>query len=133
MRSEGKPKTMCQPGYCFMAGRCKSVRMPDDSLHQPHDKLFIGGFSDPVTAAAFLQAELPVGVSGLIAWTDLKFQSGTFIDSQFRHSKSDLLFATTVAGKDCRVYLLFEHQSAPDPWLALRLLRYMVRIWEAHI
>lgn len=29
--------------------------------------------------------------------------------------------------------MLFEHQSAPDPWLALRLLRYMVRIWEAQI
>ncbi len=107
--------------------------MADDSLHQPHDKLFKGGFSDPATAAAFLQAELPESVAGLISWDDLKLQSGTFIDSQFRHSESDLLFATTVAGKDCRVYLLFEHQSAPDPWLALRLLRYMVRIWESHI
>ena len=29
------------------------------------------------------------------------------------------------------VYLLFEHQSSPDPWLRLRLLRYCCRIREA--
>jgi hypothetical protein len=28
------------------------------------------------------------------------------------------------------LYLLFEHQSAEDPRIALRLLGYMVRIWE---
>ena len=27
--------------------------------------------------------------------------------------------------------LLFEHQSQPDRWMALRLLRYCCRIWEA--
>ncbi len=106
--------------------------MADDSLHNPHDKLFKSGFKDPATAAAFLSAELPACISSLVSWSDLKLQAGTFIDSQFRHTESDLLFSTTLAGKDCCVYLLFEHQSAPDPWLALRLLRYMVRIWEAH-
>ena len=29
------------------------------------------------------------------------------------------------------LYLLLEYQSAPDPWLRLRLLRYCCRIWEA--
>ena len=29
------------------------------------------------------------------------------------------------------MYLLFEHQSSPDRWLRLRLLRYCCRIWEA--
>ena len=117
---------------CLEAVGMHFVRMPDDSLHQPHDKLFKAGFSDPVTAAAFLRDQLPPVVSGLIEWSNLKLQSGTFIDSQFRHTESDLLFSTTVSGKSCQLYLLFEHQSSPDPWLALRLLRYMVRIWEAH-
>ena len=106
--------------------------MADDALHQPHDKLFKAGFSDPATAAAFLEAELPARISERIQWSDLKLQSGTFIDSHFRQSESDLLFCTTMAGRACHVYLLFEHQSAPDFWLALRLLRYMLRIWEAY-
>jgi hypothetical protein len=29
--------------------------MPDDPLHQPHDKLFRATFSDPWNAAAFLR------------------------------------------------------------------------------
>ncbi|WP_256439724.1 Rpn family recombination-promoting nuclease/putative transposase [Candidatus Chloroploca mongolica] len=28
------------------------------------------------------------------------------------------------------LYLLFEHQSTPDPWMRLRLLNYMCRIWD---
>ena len=28
------------------------------------------------------------------------------------------------------LYLLFEHQSRPDRWITLRLLRYCCRIWE---
>ena len=38
-----------------------------------------------------------------------------------------------MAGSDCLLYLLFEHQVTPDPTLALRLLRYMVRIWESRL
>ncbi|MEZ4468949.1 MAG: Rpn family recombination-promoting nuclease/putative transposase [bacterium] len=29
------------------------------------------------------------------------------------------------------VYLLFEHQSTPEPLMPFRLLRYMLRIWGA--
>ena len=28
------------------------------------------------------------------------------------------------------MYLLFEHQSSPDPWMRFRLLKYCCRIWE---
>lgn len=30
------------------------------------------------------------------------------------------------------MYLLFEHQSSLDVEMSYRLLRYMVRIWQAH-
>ena len=32
--------------------------MPDESLHQPHDKLFRATFSNPENAAAFLRHHL---------------------------------------------------------------------------
>ncbi len=35
-----------------------------------------------------------------------------------------------MGGKPARIYLLFEHQRSPQRMIALRLLRYMVRIWE---
>ena len=39
--------------------------------------------------------------------------------------------STPRPGKPVSMYLLFEHQSSPDPWMRLRLLRYGCRIWEA--
>jgi hypothetical protein len=107
--------------------------MPDDdeSIHQPHDKLFKGSFTDPINAAGFLRAELPAAVSAAIDWESLRPEPGSFVDSHFRHCESDLLFSGRCAGADCRIYVLFEHVSTPVPALALKLLRYMVRIWES--
>ena len=104
-----------------------------DPDHQAHDKLFKAGFSDPVNAAAFLKAELPASVSALIDWSSLRLESGSFVDSELRHCESDLLFSAHLDGREALIHLLFEHQSTRDPWMALRLLRYMVRIWEARI
>lgn len=104
--------------------------MPEDSIHQPHDKLFKQGFSDPANAAGFLRHQFPASLSGQIDWDHLTLQSGSFVDSHFRQHESDLLFAARLRDSDCLLYLLFEHQLAEDPLIALRLLRYMVRIWE---
>jgi hypothetical protein len=107
--------------------------MPDKTDHQPHDKLFKAGFSDPTTAAAFLQSQLSPELSSAITWNQLALQPGSFIDSHFRHSESDLLFSAPLHGSDCLIHLLFEHQVREDHWIALRLLRYMVRIWESRV
>ena len=60
-------------------------------------------------------------------------QGGTFIDEDLRESQSDLLYQVehVATGHPVLMYMLFEHQSSPDPWLRLRLLRYCCRIWEA--
>jgi len=42
-----------------------------------------------------------------------------------------LLFSASFGGGDCLVYLLFEYQVNEDPFIGLRLLRYLVRIWES--
>jgi hypothetical protein len=102
-------------------------------MHQPHDKLFKAGFSDPKNSAGFLRSQLPSAVVDVIDWSSLILQSGSFIDSQFRHSESDLLFHATAVKHPVAFYLLFEHQTVEDRHLALRLLRYMVRIWEKHL
>lgn len=106
--------------------------MPDDedSLHQPHDKLFKLGFSDPATAAAFLREQIPSRISTAIDWENLKLLPGTFIDPRFRAHESDLLFSAPLPECEVRIYLLFEHQTTEDKAIALRLLRYMVSIWE---
>lgn len=104
--------------------------MPHEEIHQPHDKLFKAGFSVPANTAAFLSAHLPAPLTQKIAWPDLKLEPGSFIDEAFQHCESDLLFSTTLSGSACLIYLLFEHQRQNDPWIALRLLKYQIGIWE---
>ena len=99
-------------------------------LHQPHDKLFTAAFGVPENAAGFLRAQLPSRLANAIDWESLCPQPGSFVDSAFRRSHTDLLFSASIDGRETLLYLLFEHQSACDPRLPLRLLRYLVRIWE---
>ena len=106
--------------------------MPDE-IHHPHDKIFRSGLSDPINAGAFLKNEIPEAVATLIDWSRLRLEPGSFVDSHFRSSQSDLLFSAPLADRECFIYLLFEHQISRDPLLALRLLRYMIRIWEAFL
>ena len=102
-------------------------------MHQPHDKLFKAGFSDPETTARFLRSQLPPALTAAIDWSSLRLEPGCFIDSHFRQSESDLLFHARAGEQAVAIYLLFEHQTTEDRYIALRLLRYMVRIWETHL
>ena len=102
----------------------------DRPLHQPSDKLVKSTFTDPSNAAGFFEAHLEPLVAAEVDWGSLQLENSSFIDEEMVGSESDLLFsAKTRAGK-ALLYLLFEHQSREDPWMGLRLLRYMVRIWE---
>ena len=50
-------------------------------MHQPHDKLFKAGFSDPETTARFLRSQLPPALTAAIDWSSLRLEPGSFIDS----------------------------------------------------
>ena len=102
-------------------------------IHQPHDRLFRAVFSDAGEAASLLQAALPDTVRSNFDWRTLTLVEGTFIDEDLRESQSDLFYQVehVETGQPVSMYLLFEHQSSPDPWMRLRLLRYCCRIWEA--
>jgi hypothetical protein len=104
--------------------------MPDDPLHQPHDKLFRATFSDPANAAAFLRHHLGSGEASSFDWSSLALLSGSFIDDQMHGFEADLLFSVKTGPSEALVYILWEHQHSEDPGMALRLLTYMVRIWD---
>jgi hypothetical protein len=104
----------------------------ESPLHQPHDKLVKSTFSDPDNARAFLQAHLPRKLTRRIDWSTLNLASGSFIDPEFAATSSDLLFTAQIDDRPAFLYILFEHQNQEDPLIALRLLTYMVRIWNDH-
>ena len=107
--------------------------MSESPLHQPHDKLVKSTFSDPDNARAFLQAHLPRKLARCIDWNSLTLVSGSFIDPEFAATSSDLLFTAQIDSQPAFLYILFEHQNQEDPLIALRLLTYMVRIWNDYL
>jgi hypothetical protein len=99
-------------------------------LASPHDTLFKTLFSRPERAAEVLRHVLPADIARRIDWSTLTREPGSFIDETMHSSQADLLFSAALDGEVVRLYVLFEHQSTFDRWMPLRLLRYMVRIWE---
>jgi len=98
----------------------------------PHDALFKSAFSQPDVARGELELLLPEAISAHVDLATLEVRPGSFVDEDLRHTHTDLLYAIrTTSGRDAFVYVLFEHQSSFDATMPLRLLRYVVRVWES--
>jgi predicted transposase/invertase (TIGR01784 family) len=53
------------------------------------------------------------------------------VDPELRQTETDLLFTARLrTGHPVLLYVLLEHQSTVDRWMALRMLRYVVRLVE---
>ena len=102
----------------------------DRDIWSPHDRLFKQMLGEPKNAASFLESNLPRGLTSHIDLGALEVLHASFIDAQFAQSEADLLFSAPIANRPGYVYILFEHQSSPDAFMALRLLGYMVRVWK---
>ncbi|MFV8750632.1 Rpn family recombination-promoting nuclease/putative transposase [Nannocystaceae bacterium ST9] len=98
--------------------------------HRPHDSLFKSAFRQPENAAALARCHLPSSIDAQIRWSTMALVSGSFVDQTLADRHSDLLFEVETEIGRTFVYLLFEHQSSNHPRMPLRMLVYMVRIWE---
>jgi predicted transposase/invertase (TIGR01784 family) len=97
----------------------------------PHDALFKAVFGQPEHARGALRAVLPAEVVDALDWRTLAPCPGSFVDPALAGRHTDLLFSVAWRGSgEALVYALFEHQSTSDDRMPLRLLTYLVRIWE---
>jgi hypothetical protein len=99
--------------------------------HNAHDLLFRSTFSQLEHAASILRLLLPPALISRLNWSTLALCPGSFIDEALAERFTDLLFSINLSGRPAHLYLLFEHESSPEPLMALRMLRYEVRIWDA--
>ena len=104
--------------------------MSSQFIQNPHDALFKQMFSKTEIARSFFENYLPEELRDRPDWSTLNLLPGTYTDEHLRGSESDLLYTVKLNGHAVNLYCLFEHQSTPDDWMAFRLLRYIVRIWE---
>ena len=96
----------------------------------PHDSMFKEFFSRPENAQEIFKSRLPADVVAEIDWGTLTLQPGSFVKSDLHQTHSDLLFTAELAGQSIFLYLLFEHQTTVDDSMPLRLLGYILEIWQ---
>ncbi|MGW0182058.1 Rpn family recombination-promoting nuclease/putative transposase [Nocardia sp. NPDC003345] len=99
----------------------------------PHDAYFRKVMARPDNAASELRAVLPDTISARIDWPTLELQPGSFVSPELRNRYSDLLFRARLDGHPAYLYILTEHQSSSDRFMAFRMLEYMVAIWRQHL
>ncbi|MGI5222361.1 Rpn family recombination-promoting nuclease/putative transposase [Nocardia sp. CA-290969] len=99
----------------------------------PHDGLFKGVYSRKAEIAGILRANLPKAIITRIDLGCLELQPGSYIEQNLRSLYSDLLFRTRLSGHDAYIYILVEHQSCPDRFMPMRMLRYLLGIWTQHL
>ena len=97
-----------------------------------NDGFFKAIFSQPEHATAFFKSHLPPAITAQIDWPSLLVLPGSFVKSSLQQVHSDLLFSVRIGERETLLYLLFEHQSTPDPAMPLRLLGYMTEIFTRH-
>ncbi len=101
------------------------------TVHHPHDHFFRESFRKREIIENFLQEYLPPVLLNEIDLDTLQLEEGSYIDEELRIHQTDMLYRVqTIRNQRLWLYLLFDHKSAPDRWVILQLLRYMVRIWE---
>jgi predicted transposase YdaD len=97
----------------------------------PHDLLVRYTFENPERAAAELRVALPPFVVAQVNWESLKAERNSVVDPELRETETDLLFSARLKdGRQVLFYVLLEHQSTVERWMALRLLSYVVRQLE---
>lgn len=99
----------------------------------PHDRLFKATFCQVRRASELFRAVLPPRLARQLDFSTLTLQAGSFVDDTLAARYSDLLFKIQYAGRGVFLYLLFEHQSRPDPLMPYRLMRYMADIWARYL
>lgn len=101
-------------------------------IRPKHDELFRKALENPIVAREFFEAHLPQRVRNKVDIATLKIEKESFIEEKLKTSISDVLFSVKFDGNDGYLYILTEHQSKPDHFMALRLLNYKIKIIERH-
>src|SRR3990167_1475835 len=102
------------------------------NIHHPHDKLFRASMQYPEVAKEFLELHLPESILKQLALNSIVVCPNSYIDEELRLLQSDVLLKTQVSCQETYFYILAEHQKQPDKLMPFRLVKYMVRIWDAH-
>ncbi|MFO7802992.1 MAG: Rpn family recombination-promoting nuclease/putative transposase [Desulfovermiculus sp.] len=107
--------------------------MASKGEYAPHEGLFHKVFRNPDNTKYFLQQHLSPDIQRSIDLDSLRLENVSYVDDNLKKHFADLVFSLMLRGEEfpsARVYLLFEHKSAPAPLVGMQILRYMALQWK---
>jgi predicted transposase/invertase (TIGR01784 family) len=96
-----------------------------------HDRYLKDALSNKKSLIEFLRRFLPPVLFNLLDLKTVELMSDSFVDESVDEHLSDKMIRVRLKGfGEIFIYILLEHKSSPDKWVALQLLRYLVQFWE---
>ena len=106
----------------------------DTSSERPkHDALIRKALENPIVAKEFFEMHLPKEIKAMFSSHTLKMEKESFVEADLKHSISDILFSAKFKNDTGYLWILLEHQSTPDHFMAFRLFKYMTDIASRHL
>jgi predicted transposase/invertase (TIGR01784 family) len=105
----------------------------NNDINISHDGFFKKSMEKPKVAREFFESHLPKHILERADLSTLKPEKDSFIDIALGTAYVDMLFSVNIDKEIGYFYLLAEHQSNPDYWMAFRLHKYMLRIYDSHL
>ena len=108
-------------------------------ITNPHDSCFRQLMTQPENARSFFERYLTPDVKVSIDLDTLALQSGSAVTEAFQQLHSDILYRVNFHDNDQAapqsgyLYTLVEHQSTPDPAMAVRLWQYKAALLLKHV
>ena len=103
----------------------------EENLHNAHDKLFKATFQYVEAVVELVNFLFTREEAAVIDTEHLKLDTTHSISNGLQEFFSDVIYSTKQKGskRNVLITLLLEHKSAPDIFVLVQLLNYMVSIW----
>ncbi|XP_044732998.1 recombination-promoting nuclease pSLT051-like [Chrysoperla carnea] len=105
----------------------------DTSERPRHDALIRKALENPIVAQEFFEMHLPKEIKAMFSSHTLKMEKESFVEADLKHSISDILFSAKFKDDTGYLWILLEHQSTSDHFMAFRLFKYMTDIAARHL
>jgi len=95
-----------------------------------HDTAFRELFAHPESMRELITTFLPADLTAQLDLASLERVNGSYVDGEGSQRHSDMVWRILLEGRWLYLYLLLEFQSAPDPWMALRMRVYSALLYQ---
>ena len=95
-----------------------------------HDRGYKYLFSNPLLVKELLESFVGMDWVGRIDFSKAESLNTSFVSDEFKHRESDIIYKLKLYDTEIYLYLLIEFQSTVDRFMALRMLRYTLELYD---